>query len=95
MIVVCCQVEVSATGQSRVQRSPTECGMCECDRGTSQIRPGPMRKVSLYTSVIFLGLFLMLRNTKIFIPHAYVIASFLLTLSLPANKNKTNKQINK
>ena len=28
--VVCCQVEVSATGRSLVQRSPTECGMSEC-----------------------------------------------------------------
>jgi hypothetical protein len=25
--VVCCQVEVSATGCSLVQRSPTECGV--------------------------------------------------------------------
>jgi hypothetical protein len=25
--VVCCQVEVSATGRSPVQRSPTECGV--------------------------------------------------------------------
>jgi hypothetical protein len=25
--VVCCQVEVSATGRSLVQRSPTECGV--------------------------------------------------------------------
>jgi hypothetical protein len=30
--VVCCQVEVSATGWSLVQRSPTECGVSECDR---------------------------------------------------------------
>jgi hypothetical protein len=29
--VVCCQVEVSATGRSLVQRSPTECGVSECD----------------------------------------------------------------
>jgi hypothetical protein len=28
--VVCCQVEVSATGWSLVQRSPTECGVPEC-----------------------------------------------------------------
>jgi hypothetical protein len=28
--VVCCQVEVSATGWSLVQRSPTECGVSEC-----------------------------------------------------------------
>jgi hypothetical protein len=30
--VVCCQVEVSATGRSLAQRSPTECGVSECDR---------------------------------------------------------------
>ena len=29
--VVSCQVEVSATGRSLVQRSPTECGVSECD----------------------------------------------------------------
>ena len=28
--VVCCQVEVSVTGRSLVQRSPTECGLCVC-----------------------------------------------------------------
>ena len=27
---VCCQVEVSATGRSHVQRGPTECGVSEC-----------------------------------------------------------------
>ena len=26
------------TGRSLVQRSPTECGVSECDRGTSQRR---------------------------------------------------------
>jgi hypothetical protein len=36
--VVCCQVEVSATGRSLAQRSPTECGVSECDRGTSNMR---------------------------------------------------------
>jgi hypothetical protein len=35
--VVCCQVEVSATGWSLVQRSPTECGVSECDREASAI----------------------------------------------------------
>jgi hypothetical protein len=34
--VVCCQVEVSATGWSLVQRSPTECGVSECDREASK-----------------------------------------------------------
>jgi hypothetical protein len=34
--VVCCQVEVSATGWSLVQRSPTECGVSNvCDREAS------------------------------------------------------------
>ena len=28
--VVCCQVEVSATGRSLVQRSPTDCGASLC-----------------------------------------------------------------
>jgi hypothetical protein len=28
--VLCCQVEVPATGQSLAQRSPTECGVSEC-----------------------------------------------------------------
>jgi len=36
--VVCCQVDVSAMGRSLVQRSCTECGVSECDRGTSTMR---------------------------------------------------------
>jgi len=34
--VVCCQVDVSASGRSLVQRSPTECGVSECDREASK-----------------------------------------------------------
>ena len=33
--VVCCQVEVSATGRSPVRKGPTECGVSVCDRQTS------------------------------------------------------------
>jgi hypothetical protein len=44
--IVFCQVEVSATGRSLVQRSPTERDACECDRGTSQRRPWPKRSSS-------------------------------------------------
>ena len=29
--IMCCQVEVFATGHSLVQRSPTECGVSECE----------------------------------------------------------------
>ena len=41
MSVVCCQVEVCATGRSLVQRSPTE---CVCDREALTVRkPWPIR----------------------------------------------------
>jgi hypothetical protein len=35
---LCCQVDVSATGRSLVQRSRTECGVSECDREASILR---------------------------------------------------------
>jgi hypothetical protein len=38
MCVLCCQVEVAATGLSLVQRSPTECGVSEYDRESSITR---------------------------------------------------------
>jgi len=34
--VVCCQVEVCASGRSRAQRSSTECGVSECDHDVPQ-----------------------------------------------------------
>ena len=37
---LCCQVEVSASGWSLVQRSRTECSVSDCDHGTSKMR-GP------------------------------------------------------
>jgi hypothetical protein len=43
--VVCCQIEVSATSRSFVQRSPTERGVSECDRGFPRRRPRPTRAV--------------------------------------------------
>jgi hypothetical protein len=45
--VVCCQVEVSATGQSLDQKSPTECGVSECHRGTSTMRRPRSSKFSI------------------------------------------------
>ena len=42
--VVCCQVEVYASGWSLIQRSPTECDVSECDRKASTMsRPWPTR----------------------------------------------------
>jgi len=36
--VVSCQAEVSASGWSLIQRSPTECGVSECDHESSIMR---------------------------------------------------------
>jgi hypothetical protein len=44
--IVCCQVEVSATGWSLVQESYRV--LCVCDRGTSQRGPRPTRAVELW-----------------------------------------------
>ena len=42
--VLCSKAEVSATGWSLVQRSPTECGVSKCDREASIMRkPWPTR----------------------------------------------------
>jgi len=41
----CYQVEVSATARSIVERSPTECGVSECDLEISPMRPRPNRAV--------------------------------------------------
>jgi len=43
--VECCQVEVSAMGRSLVQRCPTESGVSERDRGTSERGPRSTRAV--------------------------------------------------
>jgi hypothetical protein len=46
--VVCCQVEVSATSWSLVQRSPTDCGvsqMCDLETSTKRGGPSPYRAV--------------------------------------------------
>jgi len=37
-ICLCCQVEVSASGWSLVQRNPADCGVSECESETSQKR---------------------------------------------------------
>jgi len=45
--VVCCQLVVSATGWLLVQRSPTKCGLSECDREASIMsRPWRTRRYS-------------------------------------------------
>ena len=39
VIIVCCEVEVSTNAETLVQRTPTECGVSECDPGPSYKRP--------------------------------------------------------
>jgi len=58
--VVCCQVQVSVTSWSLVQRSLTECGVSECDSEASIMRkPWPngsyraMKKKSNHTAHIY------------------------------------------
>jgi hypothetical protein len=47
--VVWCQVEVSASSLSLIQRIPTECGGSEFDRETStKRRPWPTERLSLH-----------------------------------------------
>ena len=41
--VVCCKVEVSASDQSLIQRSPTDCGVSEYDREISIMWLWPTR----------------------------------------------------
>jgi len=45
--VLCCQIEVSASGWSLIQRIPSERGVSECDRAASKMRgPGPLEVVA-------------------------------------------------
>jgi len=51
---VCCEVEVSATGRSLVQRSPTECVVSECDVETSTMRRPRPNRVGPATKRVFI-----------------------------------------
>jgi len=42
---VCCQAELFATGRSLTQRSPTECGVSECDQGSHWKRRNSLKDV--------------------------------------------------
>jgi hypothetical protein len=51
--VVYCEVEVSVTGLSFVQRIPTDCGVSECDRKASTMkRPWPTGGLSYHEKKI-------------------------------------------
>jgi len=55
MGVASCQVEVSATDRSLIQRSPTKCGVSECDLETSTTRNlGPLGAVTTGEKKYFL-----------------------------------------
>ena len=44
--VVCCQVEVSVSGCSLVQRNPTKCDVSECDREKMTMERWPTSRLS-------------------------------------------------
>jgi hypothetical protein len=90
--VVWCQVEVSAKSWSLVQRSPTDCGVSECDRETSTKRggPGPYKAVESYKKKIFLALWS--RDMTI---HLYSSAAMSRSTSLLQTRNKNYKIGNK
>ena len=55
--VVFCHVKVSATGRSLVQRSPTDCGVSECNREASTImKPWLTKGCQAKKSVIYYNL---------------------------------------
>jgi hypothetical protein len=65
--VVCCQVEVSASSRSLVQRSPTECGVPECNgEASSARRPWPTgpHKSKLNTNQYCCFKFVKIRNLQ-------------------------------
>jgi len=64
--VLCCQVEVSVTGRSLVQRNPTECGLSVCDRGTSVTRHWPIRGCRAKEKLF------LFRITRIFVLRVFV-----------------------
>jgi hypothetical protein len=52
--VVCCQVEVSAADQPLLRRSPTECGVSQCDLVKWKVRkPRPTRVVEPQKKTLF------------------------------------------
>ena len=54
MSAVLCQVEVSATGSSLIQWSPTECRVSECDREASTMSsPWPTMAVETEKKKVF------------------------------------------
>ena len=64
--VRCCQVEVSTTGRSLVQRIPAECGVSECDTETSTMRMSrPTSAVEARKIYVRLGHFI--KRTSLFV----------------------------
>jgi len=52
--VVCCKLEITASGWSVVQRSPTECGVSECDHESSAMMRPWLTGLLLHGKKIFL-----------------------------------------
>ena len=80
--VVCCQVEVSTTDRSLIQRSATECGVSECDVETSTLRPRP-RGLSSHEETTVRDARYKSRGSCHFVPH---LATFCLQTAFHADR---------
>jgi hypothetical protein len=76
-VVVCCTVESSATGQSLVRSSPSECGECDwwLSRTQTLMRPWPARVVKQRRTVFIFELLLWCLN------FCFVIGGFQILIS--------------
>jgi hypothetical protein len=82
MSVVCCEIEVSASDRSLVQRSRTECGVSECDHKTAVMRRAWPTRGCCAMEKKYLRLFLLYDHLRHTVSHE--------RLSTCNNKNLNN-----
>jgi hypothetical protein len=86
---VCCQVEVSVTGWSLVQRSPNECGVSECDREASIMRRSwPTRGCCAIGNIKSVSKQAFMMYIHIHNIYTYVHFSYVCLFTLSCNTNR-------
>jgi hypothetical protein len=81
--VVCCQVKVLAKGSSLVQRSPTDCGVSECDRAASIIRR-PWH-ISVCRAMEYIYIYIYIYKVRIYM-HIHISTTPKLCCSSPLSE---------